>query len=229
MIPLAIPGWIASLILFIRFYGVKVYTEKKTGVSIVLPAALRLFVPMIGIIFFRSFLITGMGVYLPTLLTGEGAGIWKASIALAIYQFAGVFGAILGGTMSDRLGRKPVLFVVSLFAPIMVIIFLQSFGWLTILVLILAGLLSLSAQPIMLAIVQDQLPNNRSVGNGIFMAISFICLSLAAVIIGMIGDRFGLRQAFMWTAIMGLLASPIVLVLPKQPTSTQISSSSITG
>ena len=229
MIPLAIPGWIASLVLFIRFSAIKVHMEKKTGLSIVLPAALRLFLPMSGIVFLRSFLITGMGLYLPTLLAGEGASLWNASIALAIYQFAGVIGAILGGTMSDRLGRKPVLFVVSLFAPIMVLIYLQSNGWLTILVLILAGLLSLSAQPIMLAIVQDQLPNNRSVGNGIFMAINFACLSLAAVIIGMIGDRFGLHQAFMWTAVMGILAAPVVWILPKQPTSSQISSPSITG
>ncbi len=224
MLPLAIPGWIASLLLFIRFRGVKVHVEKQTGFKEVIPTAMRLFLPIIVIVFLRSFLVTGMGIYLPTLLEGEGAGIWKAGIALAIYQFAGVCGAVLGGTISDRLGRKPVLFVVSLLAPFMVFIFLKSFGWLTILVLILAGLLSLSAQPIMLAIVQDQLPNHRSVGNGIFMAISFICLSLAAVVIGMIGDKFGLRQAFIWTTLMGLLAAPFVWVLPKPPDSAQQSS-----
>jgi len=224
MLPLAIPGWIASLLLFIRFRGVKVHIEKQTGFHEVIPTAVRLFLPIGGIVFLRSFLVTGMGIYLPTLLEGEGAGIWKAGIALAIYQFAGVCGAVLGGTISDRLGRKPVLFVVSSLAPIMVFIFLKSFGWQTILVLILAGLLSLSAQPIMLAIVQDQLPNHRSVGNGIFMAISFICLSLSAVVIGMIGDKFGLHQAFIWTTLMGLLAAPFVWILPKPPASHQQSS-----
>ncbi|OGO14281.1 MAG: hypothetical protein A2029_07280 [Chloroflexi bacterium RBG_19FT_COMBO_47_9] len=223
MFPIAIPGWIASLIIFIRFKGISVHVEKPIGIREAIPIARRLFLPLIGIIFFRSFLITGLGVYLPTLLEGEGASIWKAGTTLAIYQLAGVFGAVLGGTTSDRLGRKPVLFLVSLIAPIMVFMFLKSTGWLVLPVLILAGLFGLSAQPIMLAMVQDQLPNHRSVANGFFMAMSFICLSLAAVGIGMLGDSIGLRQAFVWTAISGFLATPFVLALPNYLTTRKIS------
>ena len=227
MFPIAIPGWIASLVLYICFKGISVHVEKQTGLREIMPTAIRLFLPLSGIIFLRSFLITSMGLYLPTLMEGEGASIWKAGITLAIYQFAGVLGAVLGGTVSDHWGRKPVLFAVSLLAPIMVVIFLKSTGLMTILVLTFAGFFSLSAQPIMLTIVQDQLPNHRSVGNGVFMGISFICLSLTAVGIGMIGDRIGLRQAFMWTALAGLLVAPLVCALLKQPTSPQLSASPV--
>jgi FSR family fosmidomycin resistance protein-like MFS transporter len=217
MFPIAIPGWIASIAVLIRFKGIPIHVDKQTGFREVLPAARQLFIPLIGIIFFRSFLVTGLGVYLPTLLEVEGASIWKAGSTLAIYQFAGVIGAVLGGTFSDRLGRKPVLFTVSILAPIMVFIFLKTSGAMIVPVLILAGFFGLSSQPILLAMVQDQMPNHRSIGNGFFMAVSFICLSLAAVGIGMLGDRVGLRQAFLWTAISGLLASPIVFLLPRMP------------
>lgn len=217
MFPIAIPGWIASLAVFIRFRSIPVHIEKQPGFRGVLPIVRRLFLPLIGIIFFRSFLITGLGVYLPTLLEGEGASVWKANSTLAIYQLAGVVGAILGGTASDRLGRKSVLFTVTSMAPIMVFLFLNTNGWLTILVLILAGLFGLASQPILLAIVQDQLPNHRSISNGLFMTVSFLCLSTSAVVIGMIGDRVGLRQAFMWTAFSGLLAAPLVFLLPRRP------------
>lgn len=217
MYPVAILGWIASLVIFIRFKGVPVHVEKQPGFRAVAPIARRLFLPIIGILFFRSFLITGLGVYLPTLLEAAGASVWKANATLAIYQLAGVFGAFLGGTVSDRLGRKPVLFTVSIFAPVMVMLFLRANGWLIIPILIVAGLLSLSGQPILLAIVQDQLPHHRSVGNGLFMMISFICLSLSAVAIGFIGDRIGLQQALMWTAISGVATIPFILVLPKRP------------
>jgi FSR family fosmidomycin resistance protein-like MFS transporter len=217
MFPIAIPGWIASLAIFIRFKGIPVHVEKQTGFREVIPVARRLFLPLIGIAFFKSFMITGLGVYLPTLLEGEGASIWKAGTTLAIYQFAGVVGAFLGGTVSDRLGRKPVLFTVSFLAPIMLFVFLKTSGWLIIPVLIFSGLFGLSSQPIILAIVQDQLPTHRSIGNGLFMAINFICLSISAVGIGIFADRMGLRQAFLWTAISGLIAAPLVFLLPRTP------------
>ena len=226
MFPIAILGWIASLMIFIRFRGIPVHVEKQTGFRVVIPIARRLFLPLIMITFFRSFLTTGLGVYLPTLLESEGASIWKAGSTLAIYQFAGVVGAFLGGTVSDSLGRKPVLFATSFIAPIMVLVFLKTSGWLIIPVLILSGLFGLSSQPIMLAIVQDQLPHHRSIGNGIYMAINFICMSLAAICIGALADYIGLRQAFLWTAISGLISAPWVFFLPRTPITSPINLSS---
>jgi len=214
MFPIAIFGWIASLIIFIRFRGIPIHVKKQNQLREALPAAGRLFLPLIAIMFFRSFMITGMGVYLPTLLQGQGASVWKADISLSIYQLAGVFGAFMGGTISDRFGRKPVLFLASLLAPILVLFFLNASGWIIIPTLILAGIFGLSSQPIMLAIVQDQLPGHRSVGNGLFMAINFICLSVAAVAIGMLADRVSLLQAFQVTAILGLIVLPFIFWLP---------------
>jgi hypothetical protein len=49
------------------------------------------------------------------------------------------------------------------------------------------------------------------------MMINFICLSVAAIGIGMIADRMGLRQAFLWTAISGLIAAPLIFLLPRPP------------
>jgi MFS transporter, FSR family, fosmidomycin resistance protein len=224
MLPVAIPGWIASLIIYFRFRGIPVHVEKETGFRRVLPLARRLFVPLVALVFFRSFLITGMGVYLPTLLQSQGASVWKADTTLAIYQLAGVAGAFLGGTISDRLGRKPVLFAVSLLAPIMVLTFLNNTGWISFLVLVLAGFFALSSQPITLAIVQDHFPHHRSIGNGFFMAFSFICLSLSAIGIGMLADRTSLERAFQLTAYSGLLAAPMVLFLPSPTSQTPTTS-----
>ena len=65
---LPFPDGLLSIIIYFRFKGIPVHVEKQTGFREVLPLARRLFVPLVALVFFRSFLITGMGVYLPTLL-----------------------------------------------------------------------------------------------------------------------------------------------------------------
>jgi FSR family fosmidomycin resistance protein-like MFS transporter len=78
------------------------------------------------------------------------------------------------------------------------------------------GLTSLSTQPVLLAIVQDHLPENRAVGNGIFLGITFLARPVAILGIGQIGDYFGLEAAFFWGAIISILAIPAIIALPQQ-------------
>jgi FSR family fosmidomycin resistance protein-like MFS transporter len=158
---LAILGWLASIIMYGRFRKLTMHVQKQSGFRQMFPAATHLFIPLLLIALSRSFLVSGLGLYLPTLLQSEGASIWASSRSLAIYQFAGVVGALAGGTLSDRLGRKTVLFIASLASPFLALGFLNTTQWLQLGFLILAGLLSLSAQPVMLALVQDHLPVDR--------------------------------------------------------------------
>jgi FSR family fosmidomycin resistance protein-like MFS transporter len=99
-------------------------------------------------------------------------------------------------------------------SSVFLLLFLNSSGWLIVPVLLALGFTSLSTTPVILAIVQDNLPNNRAIGNGIFMAIAFLMQSLAILVTGMLGDRFGLNMAFLVGALVSLLAIPLIFLLP---------------
>ncbi|MBN2147815.1 MAG: MFS transporter [Anaerolineales bacterium] len=213
---LAAIGWITSLIIFLRFRNITPHVARQTGFRGLFPAARGLFLPIAIIVAGRSLLISSLGFYLPTLLKSEGATLLAAGSALAIYQLAGVAGALAGGTLSDRIGRKPVLFITSLIAPLLVFAFLALPGGWLIPLLIILGFLSLSTQPVLLALVQDHLPEHRSVANGVYMAYSFIMQSTSAFLIGALGDQLGLRSTFFWMALLSLTAALGVLLLPKQ-------------
>lgn len=214
---LAVIGWASSLLLWIQLRNVSAISEKSRGLSNVRPILIRLFLPMTFISLFRHFLLEPLSTYLPTYISQGGASLWLAGGALTIVELAGAAGALSTGQFSDRFNRKHILVVATLIPALLLGIFPFVNGWLMIPLLLLLGLSALSAAPVLLAIVQEQLPHNRAVGNGMYMFITFLLRPLATLSIGWMGDHFGLQQAFFWGAIISLLALPAVLALPKAP------------
>lgn len=154
--------------------------------------------------------------YLPTFLSEEGADLFFAGASLSVLELAGVVGALLGGSLSDRLGRRSILFASMLATPLLMFVFLTIGRWLHILLLLAMGLTALSVTPVIMALVQESFPDNRALANGAYMALSFVLRSVVIVILGAIGDLFSLRVAFVVGAVVPLLGLPLILLLPRK-------------
>jgi FSR family fosmidomycin resistance protein-like MFS transporter len=222
MYRLAVVGWATSLILFWRLRAVPARTDKQAGLRIALPAMRRLFVPIIVFTLFRNFMIECLITYLPVYMSSQGASLWIAGASLSILELAGVGGALLSGTSSDRLGRKPVLLVATVASIGLMFVFLRIEGWLLALVLLLLGFTALSTTPVIMSMVQDQLPHHRAVGNGVYMLVGFALRPIAIMSVAFMGERFGLQAAFTWSALLCLLSIPAIFALPDKPASTSI-------
>ena len=173
-----------------------------------------LLVPLVGIITARVFVLAALTTYLPIFLTEQGANLWLAGVSLTVLEAAGVAGALAGGSLSDRLGRRLILFVAMLATPLFMLIFLATSGWIRFPLLLVLGFTSLSVAPVILALVQESFPENRALANGVYMALAFVIRSGAVVILGAVGDLFGLQLAFMISAVIALLGLPLLLMLP---------------
>ncbi len=164
---------------------------------------------------FRALLFSSFTTFLPTYMTGTGKGLWLAGASLSVMEIAGVVGALTGGMISDRLGRRRVMTVMTLVAPLAVLLFLNARGWLVFPLLLLIGLTLLSTTPVIMALVQERAKGSRALANGIYMALNFSITSLATLAAGMIADRFGLNTAFLVGALLMLVGLPAVWTLPK--------------
>lgn len=215
-------GWASSIVLWWRFRGVSARPAQKSGNSLRadVPRLIRLFAPLLFIVISRAFLTASLTTFLPTFLRGEGTSLFLAGISLSVLEGAGVIGALASGTISDHIGRKPTLLVAFASSALLMFAFLWANGWLVMPVLALLGLTSLSAQPVLLALVQDHVPDNRALANGIYLMITFLVRSLVLVLLGMAGDRWGLRTAFFISGSIALVAVPAVLALPKSAPQT---------
>jgi FSR family fosmidomycin resistance protein-like MFS transporter len=208
-------GWVTSLILYWRLHDVPARSDKRQNLRAMLPAVRRLFVPLLGIVVPRAFMLTALAVYLPTFMSRQGANLWVAGASLSIWELAGIGGALAGGTLSDRVGRKTVLLVAIATSSMLMFIFLNVSGWLLVPVLLALGFTALSTTPVMLAMVQEGVPHNRAMANGLFMSMTFLIRPLAAFIIGLLGDSLSLRSAFYISTVIALLAIPMIFFLPE--------------
>jgi FSR family fosmidomycin resistance protein-like MFS transporter len=216
MFRVVVIGWATSAILFWRLRDIPISARKKGSLQSILPKLRTLFLPLLIISFFRMFMVVCMTTYLPTYMNLNGATLLLAGASLSILELAGFAGALSGGTLSDRLGRKPLLMVVTILAPLLMIAFLNVSGWLLVPVLLSYGFVSISAGPVFLALIQDNFPENRAVSNGLYISMNFLLRSLAMILVGMAGDAFGLQAAFMGSAALSLAGLVGIFMLPSQ-------------
>jgi len=225
--PWLIPGGLlASFVLYLLLRGSPVQPTAAAQ-DIAWGQTLRTMAPLLfplsGIIVARSFLGESITTYLPIFLEGEGLSPWLASAALTVVEAAGVGGALVGGSLSDRLGRHRVLLISILSAPLFMLLFLATTVWATdpslllqFPLLMLLGFTQLSVTPVIMALVQESYPENRALANGAYMALGFVLRSLVTLAMGAMGDHIGLHQAFFIGAIVQLAGLPLILLLPNR-------------
>jgi FSR family fosmidomycin resistance protein-like MFS transporter len=214
---LMVMGLLTSVLLFVLLKDVAGRPETASedlpwrqalqGMGTLLP-------PLIGLIVVRSFMVSALTTYLPTFLSEEGAGLFFAGASLSVLEGAGVAGALVGGSLSDRLGRRTILFASMVATPLLMGAFVLVNGWPRVPLLLLMGFAALSVGPVIMALVQETSPGSRALANGVYMALSFVIRSGVVVLVGAIGDLFSLRVAFTASAAITLLGLPLILFLP---------------
>lgn len=215
---LAVAGILTSLVLLIYLHNTPDRTiDKSPNVDwrAALKSMRRVLLPVTGIILTRAFAFVSVSTFLPTFMTEQGADLVLAGGSLSVMEAAGVAGAFLGGVISDRLGRRPVLAAALVSSSLFLFAFINLHGWILIAILLGLGFSLLSTAPVIMAAVQESFPENRALANGIYMAVSFLSSSVVTVLVGGIGDIFNLRTAYAVSAVLIMLGLPFVFLLPK--------------
>ena len=216
---LAIIGVLGAVVLYWRLHDVPFRPTRSVTESLPWQQAIRgmgpVMLPIIGIVTVRAVLNSALSTYLPTFLNEEGADLWLAGASLSVFEAAGTFGALFGGTLSDWLGRrKTVAATLAACTPLMAW-FLLSNGWSRLLSLVVLGFFLLSTLGVMMALVQESFPRNRALANGIYLASYFLANSVMSIVVGRLGDLWGLRTAFTIAAVAPLVGAAMVWLVPK--------------
>ncbi len=220
MLWLMVGGWLASAALYV-FLRHAADGPARGATPRPWREALRamrpLLVPLTALLITRFFLTVALSTFLPTFLNREGASLWSAGASLSVLQAAAVIGALAGGSLSDRFGRKIVLVTMTAAAPLLMFLFLNGRGWMQFSLLLLLGFTVMSGTPVIMALVQESYPPGRALANGIYMALNFLLTAVVTIAMGALGDLFGLRPAFIFSAAIFLVGLPLIWRLPLKP------------
>ncbi len=216
--PVMVFGLVASGWLFLGFRDVPIRGAggQNTSLKKTWREMRHILLPLTAILITRGFMHASLATFLPTYIRAETGNLWLAGSGLTLFEATGVAGILAAGSLSDHLGRRRVLIISLLCAPIFLFLFVSLAGWLRYAALAFTGFTLLSTTPVMLALVQENAKNAPSAANGLFMMISFMARSATVVLVGFVSDTLGLGSAYLISAAVGLTAIPFILRLPRQ-------------
>lgn len=213
-----VPGLIASGVLYLRIaHRSELHLRPPAGsIRAALHTARRGFLLLAATGALLSMASVGMLVFLPTYLTSTGADLVTAGAAVTAFEVGGAIGAFIGGTLSDRIGRRWMLALgAAIGAPLLIGALLMPFGPLTFVVLAVAGVALLSTGPVALVLMQELLPDNKSAAVGMSIFVATITSAVGAILVGTLGETIGLQTALILVVALALLALPFIALLPE--------------
>ncbi|MGB4586542.1 MAG: MFS transporter [Rectinemataceae bacterium] len=215
-----IPGILVAVFLFFFAPRIQLSTKAVPSFQTVLAsvkAASRQLVPIVAIIAVRSLAYTGMLTLLPLYFAEKQLSAIAASHLVTIMLFSGAVGGIIGGFISDRYGRKPLIVVSLIMSTPFFFAFLSTQGPLSIVFLALAGACLLASFSVTVVAAQEAIPDNTALAAGISMGLAGGLGGLAVIFIGRIGDLWGLPLAVFLLFSLPVLAGLIGLSIQKKP------------
>ncbi|MDP6510427.1 MAG: MFS transporter [Dehalococcoidia bacterium] len=216
---LAIPTFLAGL-LFLKLLrpqpGAVSAAPPKKAEKGALRDLVRRLGPLVGIGILAQSITMSITGFAFTLFLVDKHGITPAYAGyfLALIYGAGLVAAPVGGALSDRLGRKPIiLFSVLATGPIIYLFTIVPYGFGLLALAIMLGLVMYMRQPVLESMVVQGVPAHRASSFlGIYYFGSIESASVIAPLVGWIIDHQGIDRTFTLLGAV-LFASALIVTL----------------
>ena len=182
-----------------------------------LPDAWAPFSRLVGAVIFRSVIFFGFNTFLSLYwinILGQspaaGGGI------LALWLFAGLAGALIGGRLSDRYGARQVgIWAATATVPLLVAFVVVQHPLLAALLLAVIGILQAAPSSGLVVLGQELLPNHVGVASGLTIGLSVSVGGATAPLLGWLADHYGIPAALLSLAVMPFFVMALLWSVPR--------------
>lgn len=161
----------------------------------------------------RSLAYFGLVTFLPLYLQERGIPLTQGGQLLFLMLFAGAVGGLVGGSLSDRMGRKAVTGTSLALSTPLFLWFLSTSGPGSIVLLCLAGASLLASFSVTVAMAQELISRNAAIASGLTLGFGVGIGGLGVGLVGMLIEHVGIAPAITLLAWCPLAAALAALLL----------------
>jgi FSR family fosmidomycin resistance protein-like MFS transporter len=213
---MAIPGSLMAIVLFHELP--RLGSFRRAASQRVSEARDRLdaFVRLAAVVAMRSFVYFGLLTFVPLyyvahLHTSKAA----ANTALAAMLAAGAVGTLIGGPAADRFGRRPVVIASMTVLPPLIVAFAAAGQGLATALIAVIGAATILTFSVTVVMGQEYLPSRIGVASGVTLGLSIGLGGVAAPLLGLVADHWGLTTTLHVIAVLPVLGLLMALTLPR--------------
>jgi len=162
----------------------------------------------------RAWAVFAAITFLPMYLVTLGYDLITANIVMTLMLLSGVAGQVMGGYISDWIGRKEFMILgFAIAIPFFYLFFLSS-GAVSIIAVLLFGFFLWSTFAVAVAMSHELLPENVGLASGMMLGLAIGVGGLGVAVNGMIADNYSLAAALGTIPIPIIAAMLLMIILP---------------
>ncbi len=164
----------------------------------------------------RSVIQMSFILFLPLLLRQRGQSLILGATAVFLFGGIGAIGGLLGGTLSDRIGRRAVMAISAVLSAPLLLVFTQTTSGWGLLPLALGGIAFYLSAPVTIAMAQEVLPRRASLASSMVTGMAWGMAGVSLTLVGSLADRIGLANTLSAILALGLVGLACIALLPRQ-------------
>jgi FSR family fosmidomycin resistance protein-like MFS transporter len=214
----AVPGILVALLLWFTAPETSAAPTRKSSAPLltILRASWLELTKIVLIVACRSLTYFGLISFLPLYLQMRNVSIVASSHLLFIMLFSGAIGGVLGGYLSDQMGRKSVIAGSLILSTPCFHLFLQGSGFTMYLYLILAGAFLLASFSVTIVLAQEIISENAATASGLTLGFGIGIGGLGVGLVGILIEHMGLAYGIGLLLWLPLAAGLFALTLTKK-------------
>lgn len=219
-----VPTALATAALFLqrRAFGARAHPPGSRLLGQTQAADVRrafwLVVFLLALIAARSLILSGLQTFIP-LYFSSYSDLSRESIGamVSVLIFSGAFGTLLGGPISERIGRRNTMCAAMAIVLVALFAFPRAEGLMQLIAIGIAGAFITMPWPISVVMVQEAMPNNIGLAGGLTLGLTYGASGLGVGLLGGLADVAGLPTVMMLLTLLPIVVLFMSLFVPERP------------